>query len=82
MEVLEDALALVGPHVPYAAAADPTLRRLLNQATHLRIAPVLDDDSDNPRACRIHGQRDPFYIEADLLVGKIPAELSQARNGP
>ncbi|MDQ6805031.1 MAG: recombinase family protein [Actinomycetota bacterium] len=76
MEALDDVLALADEHLPYAGA-DPTLRHILNQATHLRIAPVLVDDPDEPHRCRIIGERDPFYIEADLLVGKAPAERSR-----
>ena len=85
-EALDDALALVSEHLPYATLP-PTSRKLLNQATHERIAPVLHDESpDDGRACRIQGQRNTIYIEADLIVDKTPPELGQeaaqpARNG-
>lgn len=79
MEALDDALVLVDETLPYEAA-DPTLRRILNQATHLRIAPVIDED-DLDRGYRIHGTRDPFYVEADLLVGKVPAEAASRAYG-
>ncbi len=78
MEALDDALALASEHLPYASLP-PTARKLLNQATHLRIAPVQHPYA--PRRCRIHGQRAPLYVEADLLVGKTPQELVGATPG-
>jgi site-specific DNA recombinase len=54
---LDDALVLVDERLRYAGA-DPTLRHILNQATHLRIAPVLSDDPNDPRRCRVTGKRD------------------------
>jgi site-specific DNA recombinase len=81
MDALKDALALVDKTLPYADA-DPIQRRILNQATHVRLAPFVDENSENPRACSIHGQRDPFYVEADLWVGKTPAELKRGPHGP
>ncbi len=62
----------------YADAA-PTLRKILNQATHDRIAPVLHDDDDR-HACRIIGQRDPVYVAIDKILGKTPPESLHALN--
>ena len=81
MEALDDALALASEHLPYATLP-PTARKLLNQATHERIAPVITDDPDDRRACRIHGQRNPLYVEADLIVGKTPPELDHQAAEP
>jgi len=69
MEALDEALAIVDERsLPYAEAA-PNQRRLINQATHERIAPILVDDAKEPRIA-VCADRDPFYAEADLFLGK------------
>jgi hypothetical protein len=76
---LDDALLLVGPGLPYAMA-NPMPRRLLNQATQDSLAPfIVTDDKGGPQY-RIRGRRDPFYVEADRLIGRTPPEL--AGEGP
>ena len=75
MAVLDDALTIVDEHLPYGEL-DATLRKLINQATHTEIAPYFADDPNGTRRCRIRGQRDPFYIQADRLLGKTPPEAA------
>ncbi len=79
MSALDDALALVDKTVPYAVS-EPTERRLINQATHVVLAPYLEIDGDGARTIAIRGVRDPFYVEADLIVGKTPPELVNRAN--
>jgi site-specific DNA recombinase len=72
MEALDDALLLVDETIPYGIA-DGNLRRLVNIATHDEIAPYVIDEADQ-RVYRVRGRRDPFYVEADRLLGKTPPE--------
>jgi site-specific DNA recombinase len=72
MEALDEALVLVDETFPYAQADDPTLWRLINQATHTEIRPYFDEDGWDGQGTPpvlVTGRRDPFYEAADTFLG-------------